>query len=136
MIKVFIVEDSGGVREHLQSMLSGIPGVKLSGYAEDELGAIEHINTLLPDAVILDLSLKPGSGIAVLEHIKKNLAATKVIVLANYTDKYYADTCKAAGADFFFDKAFQFARVRSVLWSWVYADDVDNKVAARQGLSR
>jgi DNA-binding NarL/FixJ family response regulator len=133
MMKVFIVEDSWAVREYLQTMLSDINGIKLVGYAEDEMGAIEHINTLRPDAVILDLSLKPGSGLAVLEYVKKNHAATKVIVLTNYTDKYYADTCKAAGADYFFDKTFQFSQIRSVLWSWIYAKSVGNKIAKSAG---
>ncbi|MBI5439543.1 MAG: response regulator transcription factor [Nitrosomonadales bacterium] len=132
MMKVFIVEDSEMVREHLQSMLSDIPGVDLVGYAVDELGAIERIDALRPDAVTLDLRLKPGSGIAVLDHIKKNHAWIKVIVLTNYVDEFYADSCKNAGADCFFDKTFQFSRVRSALWSWVYADGANNKVAAPQ----
>lgn len=120
-MKVFIVEDSEVVRGHLQTMLSDIPGIELVGYAEDELGAIERINALRPDAVTLDLNLKPGSGIAVLDFIKKNHAEIKVIVLTNYVDEFYANSCKNAGADCFFDKTFQFSRVRSALWSWVYA---------------
>ena len=135
-MKVFIVEDSEIVRDYLQSMLSDIPGIKLTGYAEDELGAIERINALQPDTVILDLSLQPGSGIAVLEDIKKNHAAIKVIVLTNYTDEFYANSCKKAGADCFFDKTFQFSRVRSALWSWVHDRHglTGNKAAALERL--
>ena len=119
-MKVFIVEDSEIVRKHLQSMLSDIPGVEFVGYAEDELGAIARINELRPDVVTLDLSLQPGSGIAVLEDIKKNHATTKVIVLTNYTDDFYVNRCKQAGADCFFDKTFQLSRVRPALWSWIH----------------
>ncbi|MDD5323530.1 MAG: response regulator transcription factor [Methylococcales bacterium] len=123
-MNVFVVEDSEIVRERIQSMLSVIPGVEVIGYAEDELGAIEHINALLPDVVTLDLHLQAGSGIGVLEDIKKHHPAIKVIVLTNYTDKPYADSCKSAGADCFFDKTFQFSLVRSALWSWVYDDQM------------
>lgn len=129
-MNVFIVEDSDVVREHMQSMLSAIPGVEVVGYAIDELGAIERINKLLPDVVTLDISLKPGSGISVLENIKKQHPEIKVIVLTNYTDEFSANSCKRAGADYFFDKTFQFSRVRSALWSWINADQLVNKAAA------
>lgn len=126
---VFIVEDSEIVRENLQSILSDIPGVNLVGYAEDEAGAIERIDALLPDTVILDLMLQPGSGVAVLENIKKNHSAIKVVVLTNYTDEFYANNCKNAGADCFLDKTFQFSRVRLALWSWNHADQMRNEAA-------
>lgn len=128
-MNVFIVEDSEVVREHMESMLSAIPGVEVVGYATDELGAIERINALLPDVVTLDISLQPGSGIRVLENIKKQHPSIKVIVLTNYTDEFYASGCKRAGADCFFDKTFQFSRVRSALWSWIHADQMGNKSA-------
>jgi len=124
-MNVFIVEDSDIVREHMESMLSAIPGVEVVGYAVDELGAIERINTLLPDVVTLDISLKPGSGISVLENIKKQHPKIKVIVLTNYTDEFSANSCKRAGADYFFDKTFQFSRVRSALWSWVNTEHIE-----------
>jgi len=124
-MKVFIVEDSEEVRGYLQSMLSGIPGVSVVGCAVDELGAIKQIGELLPDVVTLDLSLQPGSGIAVLEYIRKHHDATKIIVLTNYVDDFYTSSCKDAGADYVFDKTFQFAKVRSVLWSLVHASYPD-----------
>lgn len=129
-MNVFIVEDSEIVREHMQTMLSAIPGVSVVGYAADELGAIKCINKLLPDVVTLDLRLQPGSGISVLENIKKQHPEIKVIVLTNYTDEFYANSCKKAGADYFFDKTFQFSRVRSALWSWINADHISSKAAA------
>lgn len=128
-MNVFIVEDSDIVREHMQSMLSAIPGVEVVGYAVDERSAIDRINALLPDVVTLDISLKPGSGISVLENVKKQHPKIKVIVLTNYTDEYSANSCKRAGADCFFDKTFQFSRVRSALWSWVNAEHIINKAA-------
>lgn len=129
-MNVFIVEDSEIVRDHMLSMLSAIPGVEIVGYAEDEMNAIERINALLPDVVTLDIGLQPGSGINVLESIKKKHPAIKVIVLTNYTDEFYAKSCRRAGADYFFDKTFQFSRVRSALWSWVNSDHISNRAAA------
>lgn len=114
-MKVFIVEDSLVAYESLQSMLSDIPGVMIVGHAVDEPGALKGIDSLMPDVVILDLNLKSGYGINVLKNVKERHAAIKVLVFTNHTNEFYANRCKHAGADYFFDKSFQFSRVRSVL---------------------
>jgi len=127
MVNVFIVEDSGIVRENLQTLLSGIPGVALVGHAVDEKAAIERIGALLPDVVILDLPLQSGSGFDVLENIKNHHAATKVIVLSNYASEPYIGRCRRAGADYFFDKSFQFMLVETVLEQLVSPDGMDGE---------
>ena len=132
MVNVFIVEDSEAVRKNLQTMLSGIPGVALVGHAVDEAGAIESIDALLPDVVILDLHLQSGTGFNVLASIKKNHVATKVIVLSNYADSSYISICRQIGADYFFDKSFQFMLVETVLEQLMSSDKPDRKFAALQ----
>ncbi len=119
-MKAFIVEDSDIMRRHLLSMLAEIPKVHIVGHALDESGAIAQIEMLTPDIVILDLSLKQGSGIAVLEHVKKHHPSIKVMVLTNYTDEFYRGRCKNAGADYFFDKSFQFMHVGAALWQLLH----------------
>jgi len=131
-MNVFIVEDSEAMRESLRSMLSEFHDVKIVGYAADEPGAIEHINALLPDVVILDLNLQSGSGVAVLKNIKKYHAAIKVMVLTNCTDEFYVDACKRANADYFFDKSFQFMQVREVFLNWSHTSHFNNKSDGRQ----
>ena len=114
-MKVFIVEDSLVAYENLQSMLPDIPGVEIIGHAVDETGAINGIDSLMPDAVILDLNLKSGYGVNVLKNTKELHATIKVVVFTNHVDEFYANQCKRAGADYFFDKSFQFSRLRSAL---------------------
>ena len=131
MMNVFIVEDSEAMRESLRSMLSDFHDVRIVGYAADETGAIEQINALLPDVVILDLNLLSGSGIAVLKNVKKHHAGIKVMVLTNCTDEFYVDACKRANADYFFDKSFQFMQVREVFANWSNAGSPINKIDSR-----
>lgn len=114
-MNIFIVEDSEIVSDVLQAMLSEIHGVKVIGHAVDEQSAIEKIGAAHPDMVILDIGLSPGSGINVLKAIKKHNPAVKVMVLTNYTDEIYVSHCMSAGADYFFDKTFEFIRVGTVL---------------------
>ena len=125
-MNIFIVENSGIARESLQSVLSDMPSIKVVGYEMSETRAIERIDTLLPDAVIIDLRLQFGSGKGVLEHVKKCHTTIKAIVFTHDTGKFNADFCKRAGADYFFDKSFQFMQLREVLWKWVHTDRLDN----------
>lgn len=131
-MNVFIVEDAAIMLENLRSILSDISGVTVIGHATGEAGAIERIDMLLPDLVILDISLKNGAGIGMLENIKKRYPGVKVMILTDCTDEFYFNRCKRAGADYFFDKAFQLTRVRAALWQWVYANCLDKRFEALQ----
>jgi len=113
-MKVFVVENSAAMDKGLQSVLSDIPDVTVVGHSVDELDAIEHIDALLPDVVILDVSLQSGSGVGVLKNVKEHHAGIKVMVLTYYSDEFYVDRCKRAGADYFFDKSFQLDQVHAV----------------------
>lgn len=117
-MNVFIVEDSDSTRKSLQSMLAEFKGIRIVGYAEDEIDAIEQIHALTPDVVVLDLNLRTGSGISVLKDVKKNHPGIKVMVLTNYSDEFYAEACKRAHADYFFDKSLQFPQAREVFLNW------------------
>ena len=130
-MNVFIVEDSEAMRESLRSMLSEFHDVSIDGYAADEAGAIEQINTLLPDVVILDLNLQSGTGVAVLKNIKKHHPEIKVMVLTNCNGELYVDACKRANADYFFDKSFQFMQVREVFLNWSQTGQLDRKFEGR-----
>ncbi|HTN95219.1 MAG TPA: response regulator transcription factor [Gallionella sp.] len=130
-MNVFIVEDSAVMRENLQAMLSDFSEVKIIGHAADESGAIAQIASTLPDVVILDLNLESGSGINVLKSVKTNHPEIKVIVLTNYTDEHYAEACRRANADYFFDKSFQFMKVHDVLAEWSHAGSAVNRPGGR-----
>jgi len=131
-MNVFLVEDSATLREHLGSMLSEISGVVLIGHAEDEAGAIKCINESTPDLVILDLNLKNGSGIEVLKNIKQRHAKVKVMILTNHADEMYISRCMNAGADYFFDKSFQFMRVGAAIRQLARSSGLDTPFCALQ----
>lgn len=126
-MNVFIVEDSEIVSDELKAMFSEIPGINVVGHAVSERGAIEQIGAMRPDVVVLDIALRPGSGINVLRVIKKCNPAIKFIVLTNYTDEMYVNNCMSAGAEYFFDKSLEFMRVGAVLRQLLATDGLDDK---------
>ena len=115
MLKVFIADESSLVRECLAALVSDIKGIELVGQAGDAYEALGAIRQLKPDVVILDMRMPGGNGIQMLEAIKKSAAAPVVIVLAAFPYPQYRQKCLEVGADYFFDKAIEFAQVVRVL---------------------
>ncbi len=104
-MRVFIADDSSILRERLKAMLSDFPEVEIAGQAKDTPEAIKSIKEMKPDVVILDIRMPGGSGIEVLQNIKKDRPDIKVIVFTNYPYPQYRKKCMDLGADFFFAKA-------------------------------
>ncbi len=114
-MKVFIADDSELMRERLVAMLSELPDIEIIGQARDGLEAIDLIQKLKPEVVILDIRMPGKSGIDVLQNIKENDPTTRVIMFTNYPYPQYRDKCLKTGADFFFDKSADFDQLIQVL---------------------
>jgi DNA-binding NarL/FixJ family response regulator len=112
---VFIVDDSTVVRDRLAQMISGIPGLDLVGQADIAFEAIEGLRRLRPTCAVLDISMPGGSGIHILETIKREQPSLSVIMLTNFAQDQYRQKCLQLGADYFFDKTTQFEKVIDVL---------------------
>jgi len=104
-VRVFIVEDSFIIRSRLTAALEEVPGVRVVGEADGADAALFTTKRLRPDLVIVDLRLAEGSGLTVVEDLKRLCPAPVVAVLTNYPYPQYRAICAELGADFFFDKA-------------------------------
>src|SRR4030042_5409703 len=110
-MKVFIADDSLEVRKRIISILSDLQKIDIIGEAENVQEAINTIQELKPDVVILDIRMPGGSGIDVLKKIKKINHVPVIIMLTNYPHSQYRKKCMEAGADFFFDKSRDFEEI-------------------------
>jgi len=110
-MKVFIADDSKVLRERVIEMFSELPGIEIIGHAQDVPEALTAIKKLNPDVVILDIRMPGGSGIDVLQDIKKEKQAPVVIILTNYPYPQYRKKCLGLGADYFFDKSTEFEKI-------------------------
>ena len=116
-MKIFIADDSKIVRERLTTLLSELKDVEVIGYAGDVPDSIDAIRRLEPEVVVLDIRMPGGSGIDVLEQIKKKSNSPVFIVLTNYPYPAYRKKCMEAGADFFLCKSTQFDQVSEIIRS-------------------
>ncbi len=114
-MKVFIVEHSRMFRKELINLLSKLKEVEIVGQAEDSVKAMEAIQRLKPDVVILGIPISGGNGIRLVKNIKKDKPAPIVMILTHYPYRQYREKYMDAGADFFFDKSTEFEKITEVL---------------------
>ena len=114
-MKVLVVDDLPKVRERLTELLAGAKDIDLVAVAQDAKEATELALSWNPDVVVLDLSVRGGRGMDVVQAVKKAKPTTVVIVstILSYPD--YREACLKWGADFFFDKATEFEKIAGVL---------------------
>lgn len=107
MIKAFIVEDSPVIRENLVATLEEMVPLKVLGYADSERTALAWLDDPAHDCdlVIVDLFLRQGSGMHVLEHLGRTGRAAERVVLTNYATADVRRQCLGLGASRVFDKS-------------------------------
>ena len=106
-LRTYIVEDSPVIRENLIATLEEMVPVQVVGTAEDEASAAQWLGRSDNhcDLVIIDIFLKSGSGLGVLEAARKGGRGGKVVVLSNYATPDMRRKCATLGADKVFDKS-------------------------------
>ena len=116
-MKVFVVEDSAAVRERLVEMIREVDDVEVVGEAATYGTAIAGIAGTAPDVAILDIKLADdgGSGIDVLNEIRRKMPAIRAIVMSNYITPQHAKASADAGAEYFLDKSADFERITEIL---------------------
>jgi len=69
-MRVLIVDDEPPARERLRRMLTEIETIEIAGEAEDGVQAVEMIENLAPDLVLLDVQMPGLDGFGVLEALQ------------------------------------------------------------------
>ena len=116
--KVFIVEDSALMFARIAQSVKAIRGLSVTGAASDADGALAAIRASSPDALIVDIQLREGSGLDVLQQIKSERPEIKTVVLSNSATLPYQHAAAIAGADYFLDKSTEFGQLAGILKKW------------------
>ena len=106
-LKTYIVEDNATIRDNLLATLEELAGIETAGTAEAENEGKTWLVTHGEqwDLAIVDLFLKQGSGLGVLEACRNRKPHQKVIVLSNYATTDIRKRCAQLGVDAVFDKS-------------------------------
>lgn len=95
-IRLVLVDDHPVVREGLRGMLVSQPDFAVVGEAAHGLEAIELVERLRPDVVIMDLRMTMMDGTTAIERIRQTHQAIPILVLTTFESR--ADILRALKA--------------------------------------
>ena len=105
--RAYIVEDSPVIRDNLLETLKELALVEPVGVCDTEQEGKRWLaqNDSVWDLAIVDLFLREGSGLNILEACRDRKPNQKIIVLSNHATNDVRWRCAQLGADAVFDKS-------------------------------
>ena len=98
MIKVLIADDHAIVRAGLRALIHSDPAMDLAGEATGGFEAIELVESIRPDVLVLDLSMPDLDGISVTRQIKPRFPDLRILILTIHEDEGLLRAALKAGA--------------------------------------
>jgi CheY-like chemotaxis protein len=114
-IRVLFVDDHEIMRQGLVNLVSNQAGILVVGEASDGEQAVEKTLQLVPDVVVMDISMPRMDGLEATRRIKARLPQVKVIGLSMFDDAYIVEKMTMAGADAFITKSASAAELLKVI---------------------
>jgi DNA-binding NarL/FixJ family response regulator len=96
--RILIIDDHPIVRQGMRLMIDAEPDLQICGEAQTEQEARRQVRALLPDAIVVDLSLEEGDGFNVVRDVHAHFPKIRILVLSMHDELIYAQRLLAEGA--------------------------------------
>jgi len=83
---LLLVDDHSLIRAGVRALVLDIPGYAVIGEASDGSQLLEMVEQLVPDIVLLDISMRETGGLEALQRLKRVRPQSKVLILSMHTD--------------------------------------------------
>ncbi len=105
-IRVLVVDDAVVIRRLLSDILAADPAIEVAGVAANGRIALQKLEQVNPDLVILDVEMPELDGLATLAELRKRWRRLPVIMFSTLTERGAATTLEALalGATDYFTK--------------------------------
>lgn len=104
-LSVLIVDDQKASRDSIRDVLTLFPILKLAGEVETGEQAVEFVDSLCPDLVLMDLSLPGMNGIEATRLLKGNHPEVIVFIITANPPEGYREAAFTAGASEYITKS-------------------------------
>jgi len=125
--RILLVDDHAVVRYGIAQIINREADMVVCGEEEDASKALTAIETLKPNLVIADISLKDSSGLELMRNIKAQYSGLPVLVVSTHDESIYAEIAFRAGALGYLMKQEALERIlpaiRRVLSGAIYVSD-------------
>jgi two-component system, NarL family, response regulator DegU len=97
-VRIMIVDDQAVVRESLKNILATEPQFEIVAELESGEDALEQIETVQPDIVLMDIHMPRMDGLQATRRLKEQSPGCEVLMLTAYEDPKYLRQALSAGA--------------------------------------
>jgi DNA-binding NarL/FixJ family response regulator len=98
-IRLLLAEDMEIVRKGLKALILAHPGFEVVGEASDGHMAVDMAGRLMPDVVLMDLSLPRMDGVEAIAEIKRCFPRVRILALTAHGKETYLTSAVQAGVD-------------------------------------
>jgi DNA-binding NarL/FixJ family response regulator len=98
MSRIVLADDHSVMRQGLRALLQMEAGFTIVGEAADGHAAVELVEQLKPDVLVVDLVMPGLGGLDVLREVKRRAPATRVVVLSMHANEAYVQEALQNGA--------------------------------------
>lgn len=97
-IRIALIDDHALVRDGIRALLAMTPHIEVVGEAASGAEALELVQRLQPDLLLVDIGLKDINGLELTKTLRKAYPALKVLILSMYDNQEYVSTSVSVGA--------------------------------------
>jgi two-component system response regulator NreC len=139
-IKILVADDHKIVRDGLRTLIEKENGMEVIAEAEDGRSAVKQAKKLLPDIVIMDITMPDLNGIDATRAIFEEASGVKVIALSMHSDRRFVSGMLEAGASAYLlkDSAFEelATAIRAVVANQIYLSPKIADIVVRRFVSK
>lgn len=110
-IKIYLLDDHPIILDCFKRAIADEPDLEVVGQAGTASVALRETLATKPDVVLVDLNLPDRDGIEVLESLRAQLPAAKLLVVSGYDDAFRVTEALRAGAQGYLVKTVPLAEV-------------------------
>ncbi len=97
-LRIMLADDHETVREGLKMIVNAQDDMEVVGFASDGREAVAKAQQLLPDVLVMDISMPKLNGLKATEKIQEICPQVKVLTLSRHADEGYIRELLGAGA--------------------------------------
>jgi len=97
--RVLLAEDHNTVREGIKMLVNAQPDMEVVGEAADGAAAIVKARELMPDLLVMDISMPELNGLKATEKLRREFPDLKILTLTRHTDDGYLQQLIKAGVN-------------------------------------
>ena len=97
VVRILLVDDNPAVRHYLRAILEQQDDWQICGEARNGREAIDRVQELIPDVVLLDFQLPDLNGLDVARHFRGLLPRIPILMVTVHMSNQLAAAARAAG---------------------------------------